>query len=160
MIRFIGGIILSLGLALVVFVFLIPAQRWYFENQLNVIPPTGVRQDMWLDDFSGNGLYHIFTALIFTIAWHTIGFFYYRINDWTKAGGRLVWLTLLVLMLLSIAVIGWQTTLYTEDWGRDLALLAYLLNAIIIFYASSVFASPTTVKFAPPGAISVGRIWS
>ena len=139
---------------------LVPAEFWYFENQLNVSPETGTRQDTWLQDFSDDAFYHLATALIFTLIWHTIGFAYYRIQEWPKAGGRLMWAGLFVVMLVVIAVIGSQSTDPTQDFGKMLAVLAYLFNGAFVFYGSSLLASPTTVKYAPPGAVPLWRLWS
>ena len=88
MIKYIIGIISAAAFFVVGLVGLVPAEFWYFENQLNVSPITGIRQDTWLQDFSDNAFYHLSTALLFTIFWHTVGYFYYRIEEWPKAGGR------------------------------------------------------------------------
>jgi hypothetical protein len=160
MIKYLIGIISAAALCIFSLFALVTGESWYFENQLNVSPLTGVRQDAWLQNFSDNAFWHLLTALIFTIAWHSIGFGYYRIDNWSKAGGRLMWTGIFVAMLFVIAVISWPSTQATQDAGKLLAVLAYLFNAIFIYYISSVLASPTTVKYAPPGAIPIGRLWS
>ena len=160
MVKYIIGIISAAAFFVVGLMGLVAAEFWYFENQLNVSPLTGVRQDTWLQDFSDNAFYHLLTALIFTLIWHTAGFFYFRINVWTKAGGRLVWAGLFVVMLVTVAVISWQSTDATQDAGKLLAVMAYLLNAAFVYYGSSLLASPTTVKYVPPGAVQLGRVWS
>jgi len=158
MTRYIFGLISAAVFFLIGFVFLW-GETWYFENQLDVSPFAGTSQQEWLQNFNEIAYSQLITALVFALVWHSIGYSYYKIDRWQKAGGRLVWTLLFVLMLIVVAFIGWRYTEPTQDNGKILAVFAYLLNAIFIYYGSSFF-SATTVKFVAPGSIRLNRIWS
>ncbi|MBK8464913.1 MAG: hypothetical protein IPL32_03700 [Chloracidobacterium sp.] len=158
MTKYIIGLISAAVFFLIGFL-LLWAETWYFENQLDVSPFAGTSQQDWLQNFSDVAYSQLGTALVFTLAWHSIGYWYYKIDRWQKAGGRLVWTALFVFMLIVVASIGWTYTYPTQDSGKVLAVGAYLLNAVFIYYGSSFF-SPTTVKYVAPGAMRVNRIWS
>ncbi len=63
-------------------------------------------------------------------------------------------------MLAAVAIIGWTATEPTQDPGKLLAVAAYMFNSFVIYYGSSLFFSPTTVKYVPAGAARLHKIWS
>lgn len=153
------GLIIAGSLTALCLVILIPWESGFLENQINVSPIAGTRQQIWLTEFQDVAVSQVLTALGFTLLWLGIGFGYYRIKDWkTAASGRLIWSLLLTALVLFVALIGWFYTPATQgDPGKIVAVIAYVLNALLIFYVTSILSSPTSVKYAPLGAVAVGR---
>ena len=150
--------ILSIGFAFVLFlvaffVFVTMIEFWLLENWFEVESLTGVRQKEWLDNFSNIALYTSLIALAATVFWHSFGYYFYRIKSWQMAwSSRLTWGLIFVGMFFAVLIFGWLWTSPTQDEGKLVAWVFYLLNATFIYCISSWVLSPATVKYAPVGS--------
>lgn len=142
------------------FLALLPAERYVFENWLDITPLAGTTQQEWLQTFTDIGFYMLLIALMSTFFWHIAGYFKYRIIDWTSAGGWRVWFSILVIMTIVIIIFGYWWTDQTQDVGRYFATAVYVFNGVLVFWLSSLILSPSTVKYAPPGTIRLKKLWN
>lgn len=159
MLRVVLGLIFAGLLTAFCLIVLIPFEVSILENQINVSPFAGTSQQQWLAIFQDTAFYQVWTAFFFSLAWLLASWYRYQIKYWKRAGGRLLWSGFLIVLLLFELAVGWFRTDPTQDVsGKLAAILMYVGNALLIFYLSSLLSSPTSVKYAPIGAVAVGRV--
>ena len=160
MTRYIFSLGLAGGLTLICFLALLPSEKYLLENWLEITPLAGTTQQEWLQTFIDMGFYTLIIAAIFTVFWHTVGYFKYQILNWKSAGGNGFWWICLILMMIVIVIFGYLVISPTQDIGRYISSALYTLNGVIIFWLSSLILSPSTVKYAPLGAMRFWKLFS
>lgn len=156
--RFLLGLVIAIFISVIVFFVFLPAEKYVLESIWQVLPIPGIKQPVWLENFISIGIMSLLFSLGSTAIWLFAGFFFYRIIDWKKAGGRQFWGGLFVLMLLVIFVAGYFLNFQTQDAGRYIASLLYAVNGALVYWITSLLQSPSNVKFAPFGAIQLYKI--
>ena len=145
---------------IVCFFVLLPAEKYLLENWIDITPLAGTTQQEWLQTFIDMGLYTLLIALSFTLFWHIFGYIRYRIINWKSAGGEGLWWLCLILMMLVIAIFGYLVINSTQDSSRYISSALYTANGVFIFWLSSLILSPSTVKYAPLGAMRFWKLFS
>jgi hypothetical protein len=127
-------------------------QRLIYENQ--IIPIQKVPVDTWLGaDYTTSALIMFGVCLFSTISWCILG----ATSKFTdgRSGGKwsLIWW---LLGLLPMASIGF-TVFYINrsDEAQFSMMCFFLLDAIWLYWLSTVTSSPETVKYIPPGAFFI-----
>ncbi len=150
--RFLVGIGIAIGIFIVVWFFLLPFEQSILENNYQVSPIPGIKQTVWLQNFFLVGVYCLGLSIGITIVWQLFGQFSIHISSSWLEISRGVWIALFVLLLLTVLIGGFFLNFLTQDSGRYYASAFYALNGFLIYYISSLFSSPTNVKFAPWGS--------
>jgi hypothetical protein len=114
----------------------------------SIIPVPGVRLDQWLSSFRLWGVVGIFTALAASLLWYILAQWVFRVNNLSDAGPRKVW-GLLIFIPIVPAVAAWFFARQAQA-GIVLANVLYCGNALLCYYFSTVFFSPSSHKFVPP----------
>jgi len=156
--RFLLGSVIAIFISVIIFFVLLPLEKYVLESIWQVLPIPGIKQPVWLENFISVGIMCLLFSLGCTALWLVAGFFFYRIIDWKKAGGRQFWVGLFVIMLLVIIVAGYFLNLQTQDAGRYIASFFYAINGLIIYWLTSLLQSPSNVKFAPFGSIQLYKV--
>jgi len=114
----------------------------------SIIPAPGVRLDQWLSSFRFWGGIGIFTALAASLLWYILAQWVFRVNNLSDAGPRRVWGLLILIPLVPVVA----ALIFTRQAqaGMVLAYGLYLVNALLCYYFSTVFFSPSSHKFVPP----------
>lgn len=152
--RIITGAIVSAVFAILAYAVLVNLAEGYYLYDVFEAQPSGkVKLDVWINEFYETALATIVIAFLGVLAWYLIGYSAYRINNWKKAGGFLLWLLIFVITVVAVFVYGYYFTQPTEDLGKYFACLFYVGNAALIYWLSTALFSPSTVKYAPFGSI-------
>lgn len=153
--RIITGAVFSAVFSVIAYLGLVYFEGYYLYDVFEAQPSGKVKLDTWINEFYAAALITVGIAFVGVLIWYLVGYFYYRITDWKNAKGFLAWLSIFVVTIVSVFAYGYYFTQPTEDWGQRLAILSYIVNAALIYWLSTAIFSPSTVKYAPLGSISL-----
>lgn len=151
--RIITGTVVSSALSVLVYLGVVYLEGYYLYDVFQAQPSGKVKLDTWINEFYENALPTIAFAFIGILAWYAVGYLRYRITNWRKAKGFLAWLLVLTITVFSVFAYGYHYTKPTEDLGKYLACLFYLVNAALLYWLSTAIFSPPAVKYVPLGSI-------
>lgn len=127
------------------------------EHLYNAVSGTPSSIEEWLNTFKDWSIYIIVASTTSGLLWYTLAQWLFRLNDWSSAGKRLMWL-LLISLPIAIAVVAILMTPAAEE-GMWWTYLFYLISAIAPYYVGTALFSPSSFKYAPIGAQTVRRWW-
>lgn len=116
-----------------------------------LVRPTGrTTLAVWLNSFQNLSWIGIGVGLFASLVWYCLGEFVWKVAD-GKVGW---WITLLVLSFCAALL---PTIFLPSAQNLGLAYVAYFTNFFLVYYLSTVFFSPDTVRYVPPGAGLLNR---
>ena len=127
------------------------------EHLYNVISGTPSSIEEWLNTFKDWSIYIIVSSSVSGLFWYALTQWLFKLNDWSNAGKRLVWVLLIAIPVIVTVVAILMTP--TAQEGMWWTYLFYLISAIIPYYLGTALFSPSSFKFAPIGAQSLRRWW-
>lgn len=152
--RFLLSILFLLVVVLVALAALTYGEALLLRDWYSVMP---LRVDEWVNEtwvelFQFWGIWGILVSAAFVLVWLTLGQFMFQVRSYTSAGGRGLWVGLLVGLLIITIVASFFIIPPTQDLGKPFASAFFFLNALFVYWFSSVIFSPSNVKYAPWGA--------
>lgn len=116
-----------------------------------VMPLPGTQLDVWLGDFTRAATYGVGGASVGTLLWYICTEWFFSVQDWRNAGRRGLWAGIGVVTLI-VCTAG---SIYVVPPLRTGGLVTYTLfgvNAILVYYLVTVFATPPSYKYTPLGS--------
>ena len=126
--------------------------KWLSDR---VYPVAGTMLPEWLDDFKWSATIGIIVASIVSLFWYALSVLRLKFNHWNR-NYVVYWRLLFFGAVLPPTIFGYlftRETLFGSGW----AYTFYALNSILIYYVTSAFFSPPSVKYTPFGAKYIRR---
>lgn len=152
--RIIIGAILALALSAFAYFVLINAEAYTLYEKLEVQPEGKLKLDVWINDFYNAAFVSLILGLIGVSLWYFIGYVRYRITNWKRAGGFLMWAIVGLLILASMIAFGVYQIPKAIGYGREIAVFFCVANSWLIYWLTTALFSPSTVKYEPFGALN------
>ena len=149
------GLLAGMGAIALIFAYLVVSGEDQFLDSMVSTGPN-ITLDAWRELFRLWATLGIFGAWLAAWIWFALGQWIFRLNHWTNAKKRTVWVLLFLLSLLTI-IPGVLLTPAVQEWGR-LAFAFYLFNNFCVYYLATLLCSPPSFKYTPVGAMTV-RYW-
>jgi hypothetical protein len=140
------NVVFIVGVAIIFLLVVMYVEEPLLDSQISVGP--GVTLESWLAEFRFWATIGIALEVIAVFVWYLLCQLKFKVNRWPASDKRPVWsLIFLISLIVSVALCYLLTPPAQE--GRILALVFYLLNNLLLFWAATLLASPSSFKHTP-----------
>jgi len=120
----------------------------------SVVPLSGTRLGVWVADFMQAVAAGVWGSGGGALIWYIVTRWAIPVSNWRNAGRRFLWIGIGVLTVVVCTVYGFYYVPYAEA-GGPIAYSLFFVNSAVIYYFTTVFASPPSYKYTPVGSQSL-----
>jgi len=112
--------------------------------------------DLWVADFTIAAAVGIYISVGGALLWFATGKWFLPVKQWTDAGRRWIWGGIGLVAVFAATAYGFFYVVLPESGGMT-AYVLFFLNSLLIYYLSTLLASPPSYKYTPFGASTLRK---